>query len=270
MNHSSHRSSIRRPGFRLSAAMLSACAGFALLGASVHAAAPVARNLSGGLDLLVQSRYDLQAARAQGTKLTTFKSAAGQNYTSQQAAAFADVTMKDDQGRLLVRVHFNGLASFKEAKKAIKAAAPSLNITAVDKTYKAGVLNAYVDIDEVTALAEAKGVGSVALETLPDLERASLDSVPSSGANPSATVGQTYPNVGTTFDQGVTQHRVDLINKFYNPNATLDLEGRGMQIGFISDSYARTTTIPATTDVTNNDLPGSATNPLNTTPVFVF
>lgn len=244
----------------------------ALLTASTHAAAPVAQNLSGGLDLLVQSRYDLQNAKAKGDKPAIFKSAAGQKYTSQQAAAFGDLTMKDDQGRLLVRVHFSGTTSFKAAKKAIKAAAPSLLITAVDKSYKAGVLNAYVDIDEVTPLAEANGVGSVALETRPDVERTTLQTraLKGEGVTPSATVGTTYPNLGTTYDAGVFQHRVDRINRYYTPSASLDYQGQGMQIGFISDSYNKTTTITAPTDVINNDLPGSPTNPVNTNPVVVL
>lgn len=243
-----------------------------LFTASTYAAAPVAPNLSGGLDLLVQSRYDLQKAKAVGVKFTTFKSASGQKYTTQQAAAFADLTIKDDQGRLLVRVHFSGTTSFKAAKKAIKAAAPSLVITAVDKSYKAGVLNAYVDIDDVTPLAEAAGVGSVALETLPDLERTSLQTraLQSEVITPAVAVGQTVPNLGTTFDAGVVQHRVDRINRFYNPSAPVDIQGQGMQIGFISDSYNKTTAITAETDVINNDLPGSSTNPVNKNPVVVL
>ena len=249
---------------RLSVFTLPVCAGVALFAASVQAAAPVPLNLSGGLDKLVESSVALKNAKASGVKLGTFQSAQGQKYTTQQAAAFASQTITDDAGRILVRVHFSGISAFKDAKKAIKAAAPSLTITAVDKSYKAGVLNAYVNLDEVPALAQANGVGSVALELLPDVDRAF------SAGSPSATVGQTIPNLGTTFDAGVIQHRVDLINKFYTPNATLDYEGQGMQIGFLSDSYNKTTTITAPTDVTNNDLPGSATNPVNTTPVVLL
>ena len=48
--------------------------------------------------------------------------------------------------------------------------------------------------------------------------------------------GTTVPLLGTAFDQGVYQHRVDQINKFYNPDANIDFEGSGMSIGFISDS----------------------------------
>ena len=40
-------------------------------------------------------------------------------------------------------------------------------------------------------------------------------------------VGETITKIGTTFDQGVTQHGIDQINKLYNPGATLDLEGTG-------------------------------------------
>lgn len=264
MNPSSILSTtVRRPSFRLGAVVL---AGVALLGGSLSAKSPLPENLSGGLDKLVASNIALKSAKAAGTKLTTFQSTQGKKYTTQQAAAFASQTITDDTGRILVRVHFNGLASFKEGKKAIKAAAPSLSITAVDKTYKAGVLNAYVDLDDVAALAEADGVGSVALELLPDLDKAVTPP-----STPSATVGTTYPLVGTTYDAGVFQHRVDLINKFYTPNAPVDYEGQGMQIGFISDSFAKSTNaVTAAIDVTNYDLPGSASNPINTTPVAVL
>ena len=71
--------------------------------------------------------------------------------------------------------------------------------------------------------------------------------------------------LGTVFDQGVYQHRVDQINKFYNPNAKQDLEGDGISIGFISDSYG-----DSTADVNNFDLPGSPSNPVNKQPVVVL
>ena len=111
---------------------------------------------------------------------------------------------------------------------------------------------------------------SVALEAKPEHNRRYTNARQTRAGN--ATVGQTLTLLGTAFDQGVTQHRVDQINKFYNPSATLDYEGQGMQIGYISDSFGATTTVttPAT-DVANYDLPGAANNPAgNTQPVVVL
>ena len=267
------RSFITRLRRRLRLATLPVCASTALfVAASAYAAAPVPSNLSGGLDKLVESNLALKAAaptsRAAGraaTQPTTYLSSYGKAYTSAQAAGLASDTITDTaSGNILVRVHFNGQATYGASRAAIVAAAPSLKITAEDQKYQSGVLNAYVSVDDVPALARAQGVGVVALELVPEVQRAAV------APAPNVTVGQNVPNLGTTFDQGVFQHRVDTFNKFYTPSSTLDYEGQGMQIGFISDSYNRTTTITAETDVTNNDLPGAAANPVNTTPVYLF
>ena len=263
------RSFITRLRRRLRLSTLPVCAGMALLAASAFAAAPIPPNLSGGLDKLVESNLALNSANSgksntRAAQPTTYLSTYGKAYTSAQAAGLASDALQDAAGNLLVRVHFNGQQSYKDALAAIKAAAPSLKVTAEDAKYQSGVLNAYVNINDVPALARAKGVGLVALELAPEVQRAKGE------PTPNATVNQSFPLVGTTFDAGVIQHRVDTINRYYNPGATLDLEGQNMQIGFISDSYNRTTTITAETDVTNNDLPGAAANPLNTTPVYLF
>ena len=85
-------------------------------------------------------------------------------------------------------------------------------------------------------------------------------------------MGDVLNKLGTAFDQGVTQHRVDQINKFYNPNATLDYEGQGMTIACISDSFDDLTTAgrTAAAGVANFDLPGDGEQPRNTQPVVVL
>ena len=55
-------------------------------------------------------------------------------------------------------------------------------------------------------------VRSVNLGLKPDLNRPVR---PGGGIRPGATVSL----LGTVFDQGVYQHRVDQINQFYNPDA---------------------------------------------------
>ena len=94
-----------------------------------------------------------------------------------------------------------------------------------------GVVEGFISLDDVPALGNMHEVRSVQLGLKLDLNRA--------GAIPAAAfdLARRVPVLGTVFDQGVYQHRVDQINKFYNPSAKLDFEGSGMSIGFISDSY---------------------------------
>ncbi len=252
--------------------MLPAALGLALLGSSLSAhAKPVPDNLGNGLDKLVVSNLAITSAKQSGTQLSNLVTsrATGRTYTDAETAAIADHSLSDDQGRVLVRVNLNNDDSFKAIKKAMKATASTLTITAVDKAYKgAGVLNAYVDLSEVPALAKVKGVTSVILEWKPQTRKSLLNQALSE-ADPGATVGEKLTKVGTTFDQGVTQHRVDQISKFFNAGATLNLAGQGMQVACLSNSFAANTSSPASVDVTNNDLPGSASL-TNTTEVFVL
>ena len=193
----------------------------------------------------------------------------GHNYVDEITAAIASTAIIDPQDRVLVRITLNGRASFKDTRASMEATASSLTITAVDKTYRGvGVMNAYVNVDDVPALAQVRGVAAVILELKPRHHKIKTEATP---AAPGATVGEQIAKIGTSFDQGVTQHRVDQINQYYNPSATLDYEGTGMQVACMSDSYNNETAHPAATDVTNFDLPGSPTDPVgNTTPVYVF
>ncbi len=257
---------VRRPAFRLGAAVL---AGFALLGGSLSAKTPVPENLSGGLGDLVKSRYELKQSKAAGQKMQSVAAATGIKFSSQVAADIANDSLTDDTGRVMVMIHLSGLNTFKETRKAVKAI-PSLTITAVDKTYKGGVIEGYVSVDDVADLAEVAGVRSVALEAKPEHNRRIAQAT--SGPVTDVVTGQTLTLLGTAFDQGVTQHRVDTINKFYSTTATVDYEGQGMQIGYISDSFGSATTVTSpATDMANYDLPGSSTNPAgNTQPVVVL
>ncbi len=256
---------VRRPAFRLGAAVLAGCA---LLSSSLSAKTPLPENLSGGLGDLVKSRLEVRRASTSRGKVQTFAFAAGIQYASQAAADIADRSITDKTGRVMVLIHLNGLKEFTDVRKAVNTI-PSLTVTAVDKTYRAGVLEGYVSVDDVADLAEIFGVGLVALEAKPEHTRVEFRPRRPMG---SVAVGQTLPLLGTAFDQGVTQHRVDQINKFYNPSAPSDYEGQGMQIGFISDSFGASQFTPeAPDDVANYDLPGSSSNPAgNAQPVVVL
>ncbi len=252
------------------------CASLCLLALAVNgqAAPPAAvpQNLGNGLGKLVESRLAIQAAAARGIVPAKSVTVDGHSYSGSQAAHYAALAITDTQDRLLVRVNPTGEMAFKAFRKYLKQNIASLGITAGDATYQGtGVLNAFVSIDDVPALAALPGVRSVILEVKPHTRAISRDAALASGG-PNATVGEVLNKLGTAFDQGVTQHRVDQINKFYNPSATLDYEGSGMTVACMSDSFNNLTTTgrTAAAGVANFDLPGDANNPVNTQPVVVL
>ena len=219
-------------------------------------ARPVPQNLAGGLGTLVESNIAVKQNKT---------AAIYNGYATPEAANYADLAIQDTATkRFLVDIHPSGRASFDDTLKALKTKFSSLTVTAVDKKYKGvGVIEGYISLDDVPALGNMREVRSVNLGLKLEVNRATPNAAP----NPDGSIrpGTTIPLLGTVFDQGVYQHRVDQINKYYNPNATQDLEGDGISIGFISDSYG-----DSTTDVNNFDLPGAPGNPVNKQPVVVL
>lgn len=259
--------------FRRRLSLLTVGCALALCGTALQAAS-IPQNLGNGLDKLLA--YPAVAKSALGKSRPASSSYDGD--VSEQAAVVASSAINDAQGRVLVRINPDGRKALADLGTALQGIAPSLKITAVDPAYrKVGVMNAYVSLDDVAALANAAGVRSVILELKPFHHKAAL---PASGAGnattaqaevPHAVPGNTFFKLGNAFDQGVTQHRIDQINRFYNPSAPVDYQGAGMSIGFISNSFAANNGNPtAATDVANFDLPGAATNPVNTQPVVVL
>jgi hypothetical protein len=229
-----------------------------LVGAAYAATIPA--NLGNGLDKVVQAK----------SKVAAYQNAAAND----QGSAMYDLAITDAQGRVLVRINpmGDGKGSAKIGVRTLASTLTStlssVEVTSIDDNYRnIGVMNAWVSVDDVPALASQDGVRSVILELKPRLSQ-------SAGGSTSAVNGDALVKLGTTFDQGVTQHRVDQINKFYNTAAPVDYEGTGMSVGFISNSYAAQQTTAGTTDasvdVTNFDLPGSPSNPVNTQPVVVI
>lgn len=243
------RSKVPRPGLASAFAPAVLCLG--LIAGAIQAR-PVPQNLAGGLGALVESHLATKA----NPSLAKFG-----GYTNEQAASYADHAIVDsDTGRFMVDI-FPRYAQVNAEKLVtlLQKRFPSFTLTALDKKYHGvGVVEGFIGLDDVAALGNMREVRSVNLSVKPELSRAVP---PGGGIQP----GTTVPVLGTTFDQGVYQHRVDQINKFYNPNATSDYEGSGMSIGFISDSFGN-----GTTDVNNFDLPGAGNNPINTQPVVVL
>ncbi len=274
---SSNQPSTLRPRFRIPAFALPAGVCLAMVTASLQAG-PVPQNLGYGLDKLVESNLQLQ-----GKLPTTDGTPATAAYNGYATEAAADVAAKAiteaDSGRFLVDITLGGNVPFGQVRKALVSQFPGLTITAVDKDYRGvGIIEGYVSVDDVPAVSQVKGVRAVILALKPDTSRVlnpeakAVKGAAVEGPTPEITVGQTLTKLGTAFDQGVVQHRVDFINQFYNPSATSNITGNGISIGAMSDSFdTRQSGQTAATNVTNYDLPGSPTNPAgNTTPVNVL
>ncbi len=232
---------------RLAVTSASLCLG--LVATSLQAR-PVPQNLAGGLGALVESNL---AVKANG------KTAQFNGFATQQAADYASNAIQDpDSGRFLVDIYpTNNRVNAEKLVKMLQKRFPSFTLTALDKKYHGvGVVEGFIALDDVPALGNMHEVRSVKLGLQPEVNRTRTGGI---------QVGTTLPLLGTAFDQGVYQHRVDQINRFYNPSATSDFEGTGMTIGFISDSIG-----DVTTDVNNFDLPGAGSNPVNTQPVVIL
>jgi len=249
---------------RFGRAVLSVGALFALLTASVFAT-DVPKNLGNGLDKLVASRVALKAQAKKGQT-----SAIGQfnGFATEEAANTAAIAITDSTNRFLVDIHPNGRVPFNQLKDNLSAKFPSLQITATDANYhNVGWIEGYISIDDVAALASMRGVVSVQLGIKPYHNKAEKLAGPIANIGP---VTSAYTLVGTNFDQGVTQHRVDKINQIYNAAAPVNYDGSGMQVGCISDSFTtRSTGTGGAVDAAAGNLPGAA-SPYNTTPVVVL
>lgn len=240
------------------------CRAFLAVGVAVlvatASATDVPKNMGNDLDSLVRSNIALKQAKASRTNVVTYN-----GFATERAANAAEMAIKDQaSNRYLVDVHPSGRVPFEKLKENLLKRSPSFQITAVDKQYRGvGVIEGFVSVDDAVKLANTWGVTSVQLGIKPYVNRSKVEAPRAPAA--------ALTLVGTTFDQGVTQHRVDKVSTLYDPSAGMSLDGTGMSIGLISDSFDTRTAAPhAATAVANFDLPGSGSNPYNTTPVAVL
>ena len=219
---------------------LSFCMGAATLFAGTMAFAAPA-NLGNGLGVLADSW-----SATQGLSGSALSAAAPYNgFTTQQAASYDQLAIKDDKGpqqttRYLVRINGDGKMPIGVLAQNL-ASISSFQLKSADPKYRSvGVMDAYIALSDVKALSSATGVRSVILELQPRHGRVvkTLESAGTPPPHPAASDGDQFALLGTVFDEGVTQHRVDQINRFYNPAAAHDYEGAGMKIGFLSNSFA--------------------------------
>lgn len=240
-------------------------------------AKPVPDNLGNGLNKLVESNFILQgkisapaadnSAHPNGTTLVGGRTVTTYDgFATRQAANYARHAITDPVSKqYLVDIVLSGSVPFDQVRQALTTKFASLRVTATDGKYRnAGVIEGYVSLDDVVTLSQTDGVRSVHLSLRPYRRAVTQPKSAEAAASLAAPLG----SVGSTFDQGVTQHRVDRINRLYNPSAPVDWEGNGMMIGCISDTFD-TNGNGAATDVGTHDLPGAG-NPINSQPVFVL
>lgn len=232
-----------------------------------HAREP-AQNLGYGLDTLVAR----SSARGEWAD-----NALREGFTTTAADVYASRAITDaGTGRVLVDVTLDGRVALDEVAADLAARIPSFELTATDRGYRrTGILEGYVAVDEASDVAATRGVRAVFLALQPDLDAVQATREEGSAAadagGPDVMPGETLHKIGTAFDQGVVQHRVDRVNQIYNPSAPVNYDGSGMTIAAMSDSYDKRTSAPhAPDDVTSLDLPGAAGNPVNTQPVEVL
>ena len=249
------------------------CAALFSIITPLASAKPVPDNLGNGLDKLVtnnliqsgkitaapSSPSTSTALAPRSTKMSVAKIAPAKTASdfaiykamiAKQAASYASRAITDASiGKYLVEIMPNGRVPVTTLQTTLQAAHPALTVQAVDQNYAGhGVIEGYVTLDDVSAVANTHGVGSVILELRP--------------IHSAVTA------------QGVNQHRVNRINSFYNAGVSLNWEGTGIQIGVMSDSFDSQPSVEggsttAAADVASQDLPGTG-NTTNSQPVVVL
>ena len=242
-------------------------------------AKPVPDNLGNGLSKIVENNLLQQGkimppAKTSAPAVQTSKTAAGKktrttatlstqdaaayvaNYKAQvakQAAAFSNMAILDRlSGKYLVDIMPDGSVSASALQLALQSAFPAIDIRHTNATYAGhGVLEGYITLEDAPNIAKFKGVRSVILQLKP------------------------IHSVGAVTSQGINQHRVNRINKMYNPNISSQIDGTGMSIGVMSDSFNSQPSeeggfTTAEVDVGTGDLPGLPASvpggPVNTNP----
>ena len=185
----------------------------------------VPENLGNGLDKLVASNLAIKAGAP----------APFNGFATAQAAMYGKMAIVDKAtGHYVVDIMPDGTVPLANLQASLHASFPLMAVKALDTAYRGhGIIEATVSLDDAAQIAQTPGVGSVILQLKPVL------------------------NAGQAIAQGVNQHRVNRINKGYNPAASQDITGAGISIGVMSDSFdaSPTTTDRAAADTAADELP---------------
>jgi hypothetical protein len=193
---------------------------------------PIPANLGSGLDILVRDHVQQrEAANSRSAK----RSRNVDEALAQQAVAARQLAFTNDKNQVKVYIH---LAPHEDSLLFSPASImpEGTTITATDMGYRAGVIEAWVSLDDAITLAKDKRVSSVILAIQPTLD------------------------VGATTSQGVVQHRVNQTS----------FTGAGITVGVMSDTFGRSTSpITPAVDVSTGDLPGPGNPNGNLQPVVI-
>jgi hypothetical protein len=232
---------------RISSAAITA---YAIAVASIVSAKPVPDNLGNGLNKIIENLLIEQG--------TITGPPAGQDmaaYTARiakEARAYAGAALIDSAtGKYLVDIMPDGRVPLTTLQSTLQTSFPTIDLRNIDRNYAGhGVLEGYIALTDAANIAKFSGVRSVILQLKP------------------------IHSVGNVTSQGIHQHRVNRINTLYNPASVVNVDGTGMSIGVMSDSYnsqpseeGGSTTAPQ--DVATGDLPGTG-NLNNSQPVVVL
>jgi hypothetical protein len=246
-------------------------AAFGVFATSSLFATDIPKNLGYGLDKLVESNLILKGQGGDKGKKKSSLVGDFNGYATQEAANYAAMAIMAKDGRVKVDITLSGKVALEELRGSLQTKFASLEITAVDATYRdIGIIEGWLSVDDAAALSQVVGVRAVFLALKPQTN-GGLKSGASVEGGYEALIGPSlnFAMVGTKFLQGVTQHRVDKINQFYNASAPVNYNGNGITVGVLSDSFGSNVGATAT-NVSNFDLPGAAGNPNNTVPVVVL
>jgi len=212
-----------------------------LLSAGIVQAGHVPENLGAGLREIAAKRMSALNPSSALARQRARGAAANQMLTIEDSPV-----VRDGAGRVLVNVVVHGQHQY-DAVRAAVAGVSGMKIVAEDRKYRAGIIEGFVPEESVVALAKLRGVSAVHAVNLPGRD------------------------VGTVTQQGVVQHRVNLL--------PANLDGTGISIGVLSDSYNTAAnfitggaplTIRAANDIASCDLPGAGNPCGNTQPVVVL
>ena len=119
---------------------------------------------------------------------------------SAQAAVYDKMAIVDKAtGRYVVDIMPDGSIPLATLQTSLQGSFPLMTVKVLDTSYRGhGIIEAAVNLDDAARIAQTSGVGSVILQLKPVL------------------------NAGPSIAQGVNQHRVNRINKGYNPAASKD------------------------------------------------
>jgi CHRD domain/Bacterial Ig-like domain (group 3)/Divergent InlB B-repeat domain len=203
--------------FRWLAALAAGIVSLPLLAAQL-----VPPNLGSGLDLVYRVHLEQRGVLPRS---------ATPGPDTEAAANYLANAFQDPAGRIRVLVHLNGNAPVDAVAQALAKAGKFVLEGKLDR-YRSGVLDGWVQVADLAAVANLHGVQSVVLSLQP------------------------VADVGAVTQKGVIQHRVNQVPAY---------DGTGITIGVMSDTFNfSSATIKAPNDVASGDLPGVG-NPLGNT-----